>query len=213
MGEPAPGHQWVEAVVRRSFVWLPFVSLLAHLILMHWVYDAHLHAAYVAPVLLGLAVMLGGATPTKLLKPVDLALLRLVLPALAVVLSLDAPSELRAAPLGAGSRLVLTPVLVSLSLAYVVYISLYLGKYALRLIAGALAAVLVFAFGPTPSQVAAAGQQWAEWTFSLVVNAVVRVVPRTMTGWGLTAVGAAFAFLGLGAYVSLKKTPEPQGQG
>jgi len=41
-----------------------------------------------------------------------------------------------------------------------------------------------------------------------VRGAVWRVVPKTTTGWGLTAVGAAFAFLGLGAAISLKKTPE-----
>jgi hypothetical protein len=33
------------------------------------------------------------------------------------------------------------------------------------------------------------------------------VVPRTTVGWGVTAVGAAFAFLGIGAYISLRQPP------
>lgn len=208
LGEPAAGHEWVEAVVRRSFVWLPFVSLLAHLVLMHWVYDARLHAAYVAPLLMGAAVLLGAATPTRLLKATDLAILRLGLPALGVALSFDAPEAMRLAPFGGGARVVLTPLLVSLGLAYVVYISLYLARYALRMIVLAVAAVLAYAFGPTPAQVAAAGQQWSAWVLEAVVGAVYRVIPKTTTGWGLTAVAAAFAFLGLGAAISLKKTPE-----
>ena len=213
LGEPAPGHEWVAAVVRRSFAWLPFVSLLAHLVMLHWVYDARLHAAYVAPLLMGAAVVLGAAVPTRLLKAPDLAVLRLGLPALGVALSFDAPASLRLAPLGEGARVVVTPLFVSLSLAYVVYVSLYLARYALRLVAVAAAAGLAYALGPTPAQVAAAGQQWAAWVIEAVAAVVVRLVPKTSTGWGVLGVGAAFAFLGLGAAVSLRKTPEVPGDG
>jgi hypothetical protein len=56
--------------------------------------------------------------------------------------------------------------------------------------------------------VAAAGQQWTAWVAEAVGGAVYRALPKTSTGWGITAVGAAFAFLGLGAAISLRKTPE-----
>ena len=208
LGEPAPGHEWVAAVVRRSFVWLPFVSLLAHAIMLHWVYDARLHAAYLTPVLMGAAVLLGGAAPTPLLGAGKLAMLRAGLPALGVALALDAPAAMRVSPLGEGARVALTPLFVSLGLAFVVYVSLYLARYAVRLVVLGVAAVLAYALGPTPAQVAAAGQQWAAVVIEAVAAAVYRVVPKTSTGWGVTAVGAAFAFLGLGAAVSLRKTPE-----
>ncbi len=33
------------------------------------------------------------------------------------------------------------------------------------------------------------------------------LLPRTATQWGMLAIGSAFAFLGLGATVSLRKPP------
>ena len=207
-GEPAPAEEWVGAVVRRSFAWLPFVSLVAHLVMMHWVYDAHLHAAYVAPLLMAGAVVLGAVQPHGRLRATDLAVMKLLLPAVGVALSFDAPASLHLSPLGADGRVLVTPLFVSLSLAYVVYVSLYFARHAVRLILVALAAGLVYAFGPTPAQVAGAARQWAVWVVEQVGGAVWRIVPKTTTGWGLTAVGAAFAFLGLGAAISLKKTPE-----
>jgi hypothetical protein len=208
-GEPAPVRDWVAAVIRRSYLCLPFVSLLVHLGMLHWVYDARLHAAYAAPVLLGIAVLLGGAVPSWLFRPGTVAFLRLVLPAMAVLLSLDAPAVLRAAPLGAGSRVVVTPAVVALGAAYVVYVCIYLSRYAFRMIAAAVAVVLAFAFGPSPAQVGASGRQWTEWA----VGVGARIFPRTTTGWGVIAVGAAFAFLGIGAAVSLRKPPELKDEG
>jgi hypothetical protein len=213
LGEPADAGEFVGAVVRRSFAWLPFVSLVAHLALMHWVYDAHLHAAYAAPVLLGMAVTASCAVPSKRLRPVDLAMLQLLLPAVAVAMSPDAPDSLRLAPLGQASRVALTPFAVTAAVAYVVYVCTFLPRYAPRLLAGAAVATLAFAFGPTPARMAAAAQQWTQWAVDAVGTFVSWVVPRTSTGWGLTAVGAAFGFLGLGAAVSLKKAPEPKDQG
>jgi hypothetical protein len=209
LGETAPGQEWVPAVVRRSFVWLPMVSLLAHLVMAHWVYDAHLYAAYFAPLLLGLAVMLGGAGPSP--RPASRAARLVILPALAVLLSLDAPDSLRVnIPL---SRLALTPLLAAAGAAYVIYVCTLLPSYALRLIAGAAATAVALAVGPTPGQVAAAGQQWSQWVVSTVAGAVVRILPKTTTGWGVTAVGAAFAFLGVGAAISLRKPPEFKDEG
>ena len=212
LGEEAPGHEWVEAVVRRSFVWLPMLSLLVHLIMAHWVYDAHLHAAYLAPLLLGLAVLLGGAAPSRVMKAGDLSTLRMVLPAAAVLLSLKAPEVLHAQPLGPTSRLVIGPPVASAAVAYLVYVYLFFPHRAWRMIGGAAAAAGLYAFGPTPGQVASAGQQFSTWLLEATVSLVSKLVPKTTTGWGLTAVGAAFAFLGLGAAISLKKTPEEKAE-
>jgi hypothetical protein len=211
LGEPAEPGERVAAVLRRSFTWLPFVSLVAHLALMHWIYNAHLHAAYVAPVLLGAAVTLSSAAPSRRMKGVDLAALQFILPALAVSLSFDAPDSLRLAPPGNDSRVALTPVTATLAVAYVVYVCTFLPRYALRLLAGAAAAV-AFALAPSPAKVAASAQQWSQWSVDAARRFVSWVMPRTSTGWGLTAVGAAFAFLGLGAAVSLKKAPEAKDQ-
>jgi hypothetical protein len=112
------------------------------------------------------------------------------------------------APLAA-SRVALTPVTVTLAVAYVVYVCTFLPRYALRLLAGAAGSALVLALGPSPSRVADAALQWSQWSIDAIGRFFSWVVPRTSTGWGLTALGAAFAFLGLGAAISLKKAPEP----
>jgi hypothetical protein len=125
------------------------------------------------------------------------------------MLSLDAPGALRWAPLGAGARLVVTPGLVSLGLAYGVYISLYLARHALGLMVAGVAAVMLYALAPTPAQVAATARQASEWAAGAVAAVVDFVVPKTATGWGLTAVGAAFGFLGVGAAVSIRKPATP----
>jgi hypothetical protein len=39
------------------------------------------------------------------------------------------------------------------------------------------------------------------------------VLPKTMVQWGVTAVGAAFAFLGLGAALSLSQGKQPPADG
>ena len=199
----APTHHWVGTVIRRAFVGLPFVSLLVHLVMLHWVYDARVHAAYVSPVLLGLAVALGQAAPSRLLKRSDIALLRAGLPALAVFLSFGAPYRLYFAPLGHESRLVVTPLLLVVAGAYLAYVYLYLRRYAAYFLAGGVLATVTYAFGPTASQVATGAENTAQWFIDLVR----RVIPKTTVGWGVTAVGAAFAFLGIGAYISLKKPP------
>jgi hypothetical protein len=196
-------HHRVGTVVRRVFVGLPFASLLAHLVMLHWVYNAHVYSAYLSPLLLGLAVALGQATPSRVLKRHDIALLRAALPALAVFLSFDPPYALRLEPLGESARFAVTPVLLALAGAYVSYVYLYLYRYAGYYLAGGGLALLTYAFGPTPSQVAAGAEGTADWTLGMVR----KVIPQTTAGWGATAVGAAFAFLGVGAYISLKKPP------
>ena len=72
-----------------------------------------------------------------------------------------------------------------------------------------LTASMAYAFGPSPSQVAAGTKQGAGWGLSLIG----RLVPSTTAGWGVTAVFAAFAFLGIGAAISLRKPPGDDGTG
>jgi hypothetical protein len=199
----SPTHFRVGTVLRRTFVALPFVSLLVHLCMLHWVYNAHVYAAFLSPLLLGFAVALGNPAPSKVLKRPDFGLLRALLPAAAVMLSSDAPRVLRLAPLGGSSSLVVSPLMLAGAAAYLVYVYLYLVRYAQYFVAGGVLAMLTYYFGPSPSSVAAGTKQGADWGFSLLR----RLVPSTTAGWGVTAVAAAFAFLGIGAAISLRKPP------
>ena len=204
----SPSHHRAGTIIRRTFVVLPFVSLLTHLVVLHWVYDARLFAAYVSPVLLAFAAVLGAALPAKLPKRAELALLRAGLPVVALLMSADAPSALVLAPFDPFGRDV-TPMFLAVCGAYAVYVYLYLSRFAPPLLAAGTLAAGLYLFGPAPAQVATGTKQGADLGYSLVR----RLVPSTTAGWGVTAVCAAFAFLGIGAAISLRKPPGDEGAG
>lgn len=188
----------------RTFLVLPFLSALLHLAMMHWVYDARLYAAYVAPVLLGLTAVLARLAPLPLLLSLrDARLLRAALPSLAVLCSLSYPNSLTRS-FGDLGRLELNPPLLTTGAAYLAYVHLYFAAHALWAVATAAAVGLLAAFGPTARQVASA----VEMSWATTVSLVGRLVPKSAAAWGVIAVAAAFAFLGIGAAFSLKKPTE-----
>jgi hypothetical protein len=197
----SPTHHRVGTLLRKTFLGLPYLSLLVHLLVLHWVYKAHVYAADLSPVLLGIAVALGRVTTTQANR-VRVAVLRAGLPAAAVMLSSDPPGSLRLAPFGAWGPDV-TPLLLAVATAYLVYVHLFLVRYALLFLAGGFLAGLAYLFGPSSSQVAGGAKQGVDWVSDLIG----RLVPKTTAGWGVTAVVAAFAFLGIGAAISLRKPP------
>ena len=187
----------------RTFVALPFASLLLHLLMMHWVYEAQIHAAYVAPLLLGMAIAIRRAAPSRVANARDLVFLRLALPALAVAVSFDAPADLRLAPFGPAARLLVPPLALSLAAAYLAYVYLFAFRHALYFLGAGFVAVLTYALGPTPAQVAAGVAGGWEWA----LTEARRLIPKTTAGWGVVGVGAAFVFLAAGAAISLRKPP------
>ena len=201
--KPSTAAARVPLFVRRTFVALPFASLLLHLLMMHWVYEAHVHAAYFAPLLLGVAIAIQRAAPSRVANASDLVFLRIALPALAVAVSLDAPADLRLAPFGPAARLIVTPLALSLAAAYLAYVYLFVFRHALYFLGAGFFAVLTYALGPTPAQVAAGVAGGWEWA----LTEARRLVPKTTAGWGVVGVGAAFVFLAAGAAISLRKPP------
>jgi len=63
--------------------------------------------------------------------------------------------------------------------------------------------VLTAIYGPTPPQMQSAAQRGWSWS----MQAVYEFIPKTSDQWGALAVSAAFAFLALGAAVSLRRQP------
>jgi multidrug transporter EmrE-like cation transporter len=195
-------HHRVGSILRRTFVLLPFLSLLVHLVTLHWVYNAHVYAAFVSPLLLGLAVGLAPATPSAFAKRADVALLRALLPLTAVIFSADAPSVLVLTPFEPFGRDV-TPLFMATWGAYGVYVYLYLARFAPLLLPAGAAVAALYLFGPAPAQVAAGTKKGANWGY----GRILRLVPSTTAGWGVVGVCAAFAFLAIGAMISLRKPP------
>jgi hypothetical protein len=189
------------AFIRRLYLTLPFISLLAHLGMLHWVYNVDFHLADGALVVLGLSIPLARLQPQTPIANDVLRLLRCGLPAAAIVMScMDSPAI--SWPLG--PRLTLTPIMFTLAGAYLAYVYLYFWPYALYCLSGAMAGVLVIMFGPTPWQIYLAFVHCAR-RFTALLN---WLMPSTLLQWGAVAIGAAFAFLGIGASISLRRPRE-----
>ena len=184
LAERMPHRGAISAAPRRRFIlrlymMLPFVSLLAHLGMLHWVYNARFYLGEGALVLLAISLPLARVQVADVQARSLLAALRLALPAIAMVMTLEDPVPLA---VRIGGRTPLTPAMLIAAGAYIVYVYMYLRRHAIYYIAAAASSGGMALF----------------------------------LQWGVAAVAAGFAFLGLGASISLRQPAEvapPAGQG
>jgi hypothetical protein len=195
----------VRRDVMRVYAAVPFLSIVAHLGMLHYVYNVTWHLTYAAPVLLGLGVILARDFSGRLL-PTDGRILRATLPALAVAFSLPYPNAL-AFKLPAIDR-ALTPILLTVAAAYFTYVYAFVFRHALWYVGAGIVGISTYLFGPTASQTVTTLDTARQWSLS----AVRRLIPRTAISWGIIAIIFSFAFLGVGAVLSLRKrAPRMQG--
>ena len=126
--------------------------------------------------------------------------MRIVLPAAAVVLALESSPNI---DLHLIPRISLTALTLTLAAAYVCYVYSFFFKYAARMLVGAASLMFVAAFGPSMDQISYS----VDWACDRIAGVVEWLGRRSAIEWGLTAMACAFAFLGLGAGISLKKSP------
>jgi hypothetical protein len=186
------------------YMTLPFLSLVMHAGILHYVYDITFFGADAAPLLLGLAFVMTRIGPDRFAPRRDLLVMRILFPIAAVAVSLNNPYELWFRPF-AHSHMWITPIHIALTGAYLTYVFCFVQAYAIYfLIAGAMAA-MTWIFGPTTEQVGNASSRSWDWLGRLVWH----IVPQTTMDWGVTAIAAAFGFLGLGAAISFKHRLPP----
>jgi hypothetical protein len=191
-----------QAAPTTAYVVLPFVSLLVHLGIIHWVYRVDYVGSHAGPLLLGLALVLNRFSPTTLVPRKDVVALRLLLPMAAVLVSMNNPFVFDLEIVY--PRLVLTPLNLSVAGAFLVYFYSFLLPYArLVLTAGAMTAIAYF-FGPTWQQL----ESFLQAAWGRGVTAADRMMPRTLGEWGVIGLVASFAFLAIGFALSLRKHPE-----
>ena len=77
-----------------SYLAVVWLSLAAHIGNLHYVYDAPFWGASAAPLLLGLTLLLDGASSTKFVPQRNLSLLRMLLPLAALLVSANNPAPL-----------------------------------------------------------------------------------------------------------------------
>ena len=197
-----PTNLDAHAAPTNAYLVIPFVSLLVHLGILHWVYRVDYVAAHAAPLMLGLTVVLGRLAPTWLVPPKDVLMLRLVMPLAAVMVSWESPIRFDAGLPHAG--LVLTPANLAVAGAFVVYVYCFLLPHAWKLLAAGVAMAAVYVFGPSWQQVVATGH--AGWDRAVAL--ANRLAPRTAADWGAIGLVASFGFLALGFWMSLRKQPD-----
>jgi hypothetical protein len=181
------------------YLGLPWVSLIAHVGILHYVYDVPFYGAMAAPLLLGFTIVLNRAVANRFVRKQDVPVLKLLLPLAAVMVSISSPHEL-AISLGQHFSPIntITPALAG---AYLTYVYCFLWPVAGWFLAGGALAVLAMVLGPTTEQARSA--VWSVWSWG--VDFTDWIVPKTLAGWGMVSVLASFFFLILGAAISLAR--------
>jgi hypothetical protein len=185
-----------------TYLTLPWLSLVGHVGMLHYVYDVPFFGADAAPLLLGFTLLLNRMVPTRLMPRRDVTILRLLLPLGAILVSLNNPQPLCMA-LGRAGQIALTPERFTLAAAYLTYICCFFPTHWLVMMGVGIGCVMAAIYGPTPMQMQSAAQRGWGWGNQALAN----LLPKTIGQWGAIAVGASFTFLALGAAVSLRRPP------
>ena len=197
--DPLPADAGAPLVVRRAYIVVPWMLLIAHLGFFQWVYRAPFFAGDLAPILIGLAIATLRVRPSTFLKQSDLQILRGLLPAVAAILGLVGTDiNLR---WGNGSAAVLHPTAMTLATVFLTY------AYFVSSRTGILAAGLLTLGGILHLL----GLTWAGMcdaatnTMDTSYAWLTRLVPSTALAWGILAIIAAFALLAVGGFFTLRR--------
>ena len=195
-----------RATSRRALTVGPYVSVIAHQLGAHFVYEVPLHPAHLAPLLVGLSLygVIRGGWPR--LGPEAVIRTQLALPAAAVVLSLRFPDELLWSAPGL-EGLALSPLRCAAVGAVAAY-----GISALRfeprpfLQAGAAAAVLSIG-GATLDGFLTSARTGARTS----IDWADRLRPRTLAHWGGVSIGLAWVALAGAVALTRKRLKDLRG--
>jgi hypothetical protein len=201
-GSPEPSSPLSR--IMTTYVLLPWLSLVGHLGILHYVYDVPFFGAMAAPILLALAMALNRAPATRLFSRRDILVVRTLLPLAAIFVSGNCPNALTLM-LDHSGHLVLTTLHLALIGTYLEYVYFFIRSYWISAMLVGIVSVLAYLYGPTADQI----ERWADGAWNWTSTHVMNFLPTTQIGWGATGVVAAFVFLALGAAVSLRRVPIP----
>jgi hypothetical protein len=191
---PAPSRAMMTYMV------LPWLSLAAHLGILHYVYNVPFYGAMAAPALLALAMMLNRAVPEAMKSRRDIVALRVLLPLAAIFVSASSPVELTLFHDPTG-HLTMTTLRLAMILAYLEFMYSFVREYWIFSSVAGFVCLLIVAYGPSADQIGNSAHGFWYWFTPIVWN----LIPTTQTGYGALLVVAAFIFLALGAAVSLRR--------
>jgi hypothetical protein len=188
-----------QAAPARAYLSIPYLSLLTHVGILHWVYNVPFYGAHAAPVMIGLALVINRFSPQSSMPRADALLLRVLLPLAAVLVSANNPFAFEMP--WRYPRLVLTPLNLAIGAAFLTYLYCFLLPHAKLFLAVGTAIAATYVFGPSRDQIGATAKSYWIWT----TETGDKLVPRTTADWGVIGLVASFVFLGIGFWVSLRK--------
>jgi hypothetical protein len=200
---PADLSHRAQAAPTTTYLALPYLSILTHFGILQYVYDTSFYGANAAPVLLGLTLILNRVNPTTLMPRKDLATLRALLPAAAVLVSIGTPFTFEIH--STYPVLVLTPLKLALPAAFLTYVYCFFLPHARLLLATGGVAIALYILGPSRDQLLALARSAWQWSRDTADS----LLPKTTADWGLLGLFASFALLALGFWVSLSRRPTP----
>lgn len=185
-----------DGAMVHAIVAIGIVSVVAHIATDGWVNKVTFAAADVAPVVLGLGLLVGQASLLAL--PRDTAArLQLLLPILAAALCVRTPIDMSFDVAG----VTISPLRLTLLAAVLIYVHGLIRHrdplFGIALIGGTLlagAGATTRAIGMTATDV-----------MHMIGDIVRRMIPRTLAQWGWIAVVSAFALMIGGALSSLRR--------
>ena len=187
----------MATVAGRLYVFLPFVSLLVHLCGANRVYALQFNSANVAPVLLGVAVLLmrwQSQFPRRFILGIQTTLV-----GVAVLISMPFVPQLY---LHVGSHLI-SPLRLTLAGSAGVLGVVFFQSWQLMAAQIAACTLMAAGLGNSPAEMQRNSLELAKIIFAQTK----RLIPETQMQWGIIAVVSSFVMLGIGALVSLRRQP------
>ena len=191
--EMKPG---VGRTIRHLYVALPIVSLIAHLGMLHWVYGVDFVAADFSPIFLGAAVAAHRIVPNAI-APRAMALV------MAALLSANQPELFEIHLMG---KWILTPGLLMTAAGYLAFAYTLRFRQAIYFLFAGFSIVMFIWTAPMMLQLALICRDGIRKGLMMLQDAL----PKTAFQWGITALTGAFAFLALGAALSLRHAPQEE---
>jgi len=181
----------------RFYLALSFLSLIAHMGFIHWIYRIEFFMTDLSPILLGLAINISYWKPGTFITRKEICMLRVVLPALAILFAMQDPAQLQLSMLNR----TLSPITLILAGAYCTYIYIFAFRWLLWSLVPVVAVAIFAMVGPSIAQMIA----WAGALIRYGIQLLEKLIPSTVTGWGILAMLTSFVMLILGGMTSYAK--------
>ncbi|MFT3786388.1 MAG: hypothetical protein QM770_09500 [Tepidisphaeraceae bacterium] len=192
--------------LQPMYLMMAWLSLVAHLGMLHWVYNVRYETPMASPMLLVGAVVAWRIHGLKWIRTFDAVRAEIALIAASVFVSSRDPMSLKLAVTIGGSTLTVSSWLITLVAAYIALTLILFPRHALWFGLAGAASAAWYLFGPTARQIGDFFTMLFRWSDRTARN----LTPTTAFAWGVITVVVSFVLLAVGLIVSLSKSPDTE---